>query len=251
MRVIQGASVIGLRVLNAYNRFLAQLGQKGIFPDTPYPDIYTVFPGAKILEDNYPVILEEYNHFINSDKKQLSMTEIGLYGGNTENLLPWNKQQNSTDEPSNDFKWHSTFIKAGSQFIDANARFYPKTIALIKEIPEIYNVFFSSIGPHTHIAPHYGYTKAFLRYHLGIIIPQGRQCYLQVDGIKYYWEAGKSVVFDDMYLHSAFNGSSEVRTILYIDFLRPLPFPYHFINQQLVKMMYRSSKAKDILKIIK
>lgn len=243
--------MLGLRLLNTYNRFLTRLGQKGIFQDTAYPDIDTSFPYAKIFEDNYSIILEEYNNFINGKPKQHNMSEIGLYGGNDKNLLPWNNQQNIPDQQDKDFKWDSIFIKAGSQLIDANAKFYPKTVAVINKIPGIYNVFFSSIGPNTRIAPHYGYTKAFLRYHLGIVIPKDRRCYLEVDSIKYYWETGKSIVFDDMYLHSAFNGSDQVRTILYVDFIRPLPFPYHFINEQAIKLMYQSSQAKDIIKMIK
>ena len=81
---------------------------------------------------------------------------------------------------------------------------------------------FSILDPDVNIPPHYGYYKGYLRYHLGIIIPQeeGKSPFIVCGGEKYYWKNGEGVMFDDMYLHYVENPTSKMRVVLFIDVLR-------------------------------
>lgn len=103
-----------------------------------------------------------------------------------------------------------------------------RTAALLRQIPGLYTAFFSILAPKQYITPHWGYYKGFLRYHLGVIVPnnnEGRECFLRVnsdpefnarrthdgveDGETYYWKNGEGIVFDDNYLHDAATSRSE------------------------------------------
>jgi hypothetical protein len=80
-------------------------------------------------------------------------------------------------------QWKSFLFKSG-QFIEENRRLAPRTADLLRRIPNLYTAFFSVLDPHQHIAPHFGYYKGFLRYHLGIIISNDNAdggCYLRVN----------------------------------------------------------------------
>ena len=45
-----------------------------------------------------------------------------------------------------------------------------------------------------------------------------------------HWEEGKSLVFDDTYMHEAWNDTSSDRVVLFMDFVRPLRFPGSLVN---------------------
>ena len=42
-----------------------------------------------------------------------------------------------------------------------------------------------------------------LRYHLGLVTPNSPECFIVVDGEKYYWKDGEAVMFDETYIHTA------------------------------------------------
>lgn len=42
--------------------------------------------------------------------------------------------------------------------------------------------------------------------------------------------------FDDSYVHEVWNDSDSPRVVLFVDFLRPLPFPLSLLN----RMIFRS-----------
>lgn len=78
---------------------------------------------------------------------------------------------------------------------------------------------YSGLAPHTHIAPHYGYSNAKLRCQLPLQVP-GR-CRLKVGEHEVEQREGKCIVFDDSFLHSAWNDSDEPRFVLVFDFFHP------------------------------
>jgi beta-hydroxylase len=61
-----------------------------------------------------------------------------------------------------------------------------------------------------------------LRYHLGLETPNDDRCFIEVDGQRYSWRDGESVVFDETFIHWAQNGSDKDRIILFCDVERPL-----------------------------
>lgn len=78
---------------------------------------------------------------------------------------------------------------------------------------------FSALAPHTFIAPHCGFTSAKLRCQLPLIVPSG--CRLKVGDTEIEQREGKAIVFDDSFLHSAWNDSDSVRYVLIFDLFHP------------------------------
>ena len=69
---------------------------------------------------------------------------------------------------------------------------------------------FSILSPHKRIPPHVGPYKGVLRYHLALKVPEpADQCGITVHGVTRHWEEGKSLVFDDVWEHSAWNETDD------------------------------------------
>ena len=62
----------------------------------------------------------------------------------------------------------------------------------------------------------------------------------------YYWHDGEGIVFDDNYLHEAENRSDEVRVILWMDMLRPMPWPMQMFNRLLLWFIHRDKSVQKI-----
>jgi beta-hydroxylase len=81
-----------------------------------------------------------------------------------------------------------------------------------------------------------------------LIIPQEReQCRIQVGHDVAFWDEGKSLVFDDAYQHEVWNDSDRERAVLFISFIRPLPFPFSVVNRlfyQLIRLPLVASVVK-------
>jgi hypothetical protein len=78
---------------------------------------------------------------------------------------------------------------------------------------------FSALAPRTFIAPHCGFTSAKLRCQLPLMVPPG--CRLKVGDSELDQREGRAIVFDDSFLHSAWNDSDSVRYVLLFDFFHP------------------------------
>ena len=95
---------------------------------------------------------------------------------------------------------------------------------------------FSILSPRKHILDHRGPYKGVLRYHLGLIVPAEKEaCRIRVGDDIRHWEEGKSLMFDDTFNHEVWNDTDETRVVLFVDVLRPLPFPESLINRMIVK----------------
>jgi beta-hydroxylase len=55
-----------------------------------------------------------------------------------------------------------------------------------------------------------------------LITPNSDQCYIVVDGERYFWRDGEAVMFDETYIHYAENTTTQQRVILFCDVERPL-----------------------------
>jgi len=70
-----------------------------------------------------------------------------------------------------------------------------------------------------------------LRLHLGLIVPEPRnQVRIRVDDQIAYWEEGKCTLFDDSYNHEVWNDTDHWRVVLFVDFVRPVYFPFNILN---------------------
>jgi hypothetical protein len=93
-------------------------------------------------------------------------------------------------------------------FVDSTCNYCPKTIALLKRIPNIRTALFSRLGSGTELNPHTGWedlANYVLRCHVTLIVPESQLCGLWVDHVEQYHKTGKIIVFDDSKTHYAFN----------------------------------------------
>ena len=90
-------------------------------------------------------------------------------------------------------------------------------------MPHLQNAWFSILAPGYHIPPHRGPTKAVVRCHLGLRIPEeAGQCWIRVGDETRAWEAGKCLCFDDTFEHEVRNATQQARAVLFLDLDRPL-----------------------------
>jgi beta-hydroxylase len=98
----------------------------------------------------------------------------------------------------------------------------PKTVALVQSIPGIKAAMFATLAPNSRLNPHRDPFAGSLRYHLGLITPNSRDCAIFVDGEEHAWGDGKDVVFDETYVHWVENRTDQTRVIFFADVERPL-----------------------------
>lgn len=96
---------------------------------------------------------------------------------------------------------------------------FPETTAILKDIPSVNYAGFSRLHGKSSLAPHRHAKRDALILHLGLVIPPHKTCGLKVGTHVHHWAApGEMVIFDDTFLHSAWNYSDEERIIFYLDF---------------------------------
>ena len=119
--------------------------------------------------------------------------------------------------------WRTFNLIMFNQDIPKNAARCPVTVRCLKNIPGVQSALFSIIAPGTYIPPHSDPGKGVIRYHLALKVPKDRErCFINVNGQKYSWEEGRSVLFDDVFDHWVSNDTDEERVVLFVDILRPL-----------------------------
>jgi beta-hydroxylase len=159
--------------------------------------------------------------------------------------------------------WKSFMFKSG-QFIDENCALAPNTTALLRQIPGLYTAFFSVLEPRQHIKAHWGYWKGFIRYHLGVVIPDDNadsKCWIRINpdaqdrtaareaieqSERYFWHNGEAVLFDDTFLHDAANESDQVRVVLFLDLARKMPWPLALLNRLFLWIAHRDKSVREI-----
>jgi beta-hydroxylase len=234
-------------IRNLYQR----LEDLGLVQRTPgfIRGYHQLYPGLEMLEKNHTVIQEECLALL--ERKQ-DLTDIKELGGSY------------TQAGIHVIQWKSFMFKSGD-FIEDNCRLAPRTAALLRDVPGLYTAFFSVLDPKQYITPHWGYYKGFVRYHLGVIVPNDNQdgsCWLRVNddpdanaredknaielGEKYYWRNGEGVVFDDTYLHDAANESDQVRVVLWLDLRKKLPWYLQAFNVLFLWMAHRDASVRKI-----
>jgi beta-hydroxylase len=122
----------------------------------------------------------------------------------------------------------------------------PRTAALMREVPGMTTAMISILSPRKHILDHRGPYKGVLRYHLGLIVPKdAAACRIRVGDDFRHWEEGRSLIFDDTFNHEVWNDTDETRVVLFVDMLRPLPFPESAINRAIIKAIGYSPFVLD------
>lgn len=76
-----------------------------------------------------------------------------------------------------------------------------------------------------------------MRYHLGLIVPEPKEkCRIRIGDHIRHWEEGKGLIFDDTYNHEVWNETDGYRVVLFVDFVRPIKFPFNLLNELLLRV---------------
>jgi ornithine lipid ester-linked acyl 2-hydroxylase len=214
-RIVQWTIAVGERVLVPVERFI---GRRSLVGDATFFPLER-FPWVKHVEENWTVIREELERVLDD------------HAG-----LP-NFQDISKDqiEITDDDRWKTVFLYGYGFKAKLGVEMCPRTAALMEQIPGMKTAMFSILSPRKHILDHRGPYKGVLRYHLGLIVPADAEaCRIRVGEDIRHWQEGESMIFDDTFNHEVWNDTDQTRVVLFVDVLRPLPFPESLINRLIV-----------------
>lgn len=121
--------------------------------------------------------------------------------------------------------WNSFFLYKKAARVPENCARCPRTEAAVLAVPTARShgvpgeAFFSMLKPRTRIPPHHGYTNTKLVVHLPLVIPPGG--HLKAGEVARTWTEGECLIFDDSFLHEAWNGSDRMRAVLIFEVWHP------------------------------
>jgi aspartyl/asparaginyl beta-hydroxylase (cupin superfamily) len=225
-RVVALTIKVGEWILAPIERFI---GKRSLVGDATFFPLER-FHWVKHIEDNWMVIREEAERLLD-DRDGLA-----------------NFQDISKDqiEITDDDRWKTFFLYGYGFEAKLGIEMCPRTAALMREIPGMKTAMISILSPRKHILDHRGPYKGVLRYHLGLIVPKDAEsCRIRVGDDIRHWEEGKSMIFDDTFNHEVWNDTDETRVVLFVDIMRPLPFPDSAINEAIVKAIGYSPFVLD------
>jgi beta-hydroxylase len=214
-RVVQWTIAGGERILVPVERFI---GRRSLVGDATFFPVER-FPWIQHVEENWTVIREELERVLDDHAGLANFQDIS-------------KDQ---IEITDDDRWKTFFLYGYGFKAKLGVEMCPRTAALMEQIPGMKTAMFSILSPRKHILDHRGPYKGVLRYHLGLIVPSDAEaCRIRVGDDIRHWQEGKSLVFDDTFNHEVWNDTDETRVVLFVDVLRPLPFPESLINRLIV-----------------
>jgi len=225
-RIVQWTIVAGERILVPVERFI---GRRSLVGDATFFPVER-FPWVKHVEENWTVIREELERVLDDHAGLANFQDIS-------------KDQ---IEITDDDRWKTFFLYGYGFKAKLGVEMCPRTAALMEQIPGMKTAMFSILSPRKHILDHRGPYKGVLRYHLGLIVPSDAEaCRIRVGEDIRHWEEGKSMIFDDTFNHEVWNDTDQTRVVLFVDVLRPLPFPESLINRLIVAAISYSPFVLD------
>jgi beta-hydroxylase len=199
-------------------------------PTKPYLDRKN-FPELDIFDKNWDVIRDE----------GLKLMEQGYIG----------RSYKYDDAGFNSFfrtgwkrfylKWYSVGI------LDSASKLCPKTVELIKQVPNLNGAMYTLLPAGARLGRHRDPYAGSLRYHLGLDTPNSENCFILVDGQKYSWRDGQSVLFDETYIHEAENKTPKDRLIFFCDVRRPMRNKFtNWLNAKISYLVMAGSATKNV-----
>lgn len=122
--------------------------------------------------------------------------------------------------------WRSFVLRFGGNDVPANRALCPTTTALLDEVPDVYTAMFSVLEPGTRLPLHAGAIKGVVRFLLPVVVPDDGACRLHLGGVTRVLAEGEPLYFDDTYPHRAANEAGGERVTLFVDLVRPMPWPW-------------------------
>lgn len=185
------------------------------------------FAGVAELEEAWPEIREEFDRL-------RAATHTPMFGA-----IDPGQARLATD------RWRAVLLWFWGQPSRTNLAECPRTAEVLSHIDGLQTALHSSLAPKASLPWHMGPYAGVLRVHLGIDVPPGGQCGIQVGRQRRYWRNGGLLVFDDTYPHTAWNHSDEERVVLFIDIVRPMPHRWQRrLNAAVLKHLSRTERIR-------
>ncbi len=201
-------------------------------PNKPYLAVEDV-PNLSILRENWQEIREE-------------------------GLRLMNKELITANNNNDDAGFHTFFKRGWKRFYlkwyhtahPSALKECPLTSDLLKQIPNVKAGMFALLPPGGKLGLHRDPYAGSLRYHLGLSTPNSDDCAILVDGQKYSWRDGEDVLFDETFVHEAYNNTNQERWILFCDVARPMHtvvgrFLNHFFSSTIMKAASSPNNHSD------
>lgn len=194
---------------------------------------------ASLVSDRTFFEVESFDWVVEVESNWLKIRqELDLLLENVEQLPNFQDISEDQYRITKDNLWKTYFFYAYGIKLEDNCLKCPETTKIIEAIPGMKTAFFSILLPHKHIPEHCGPYKGVIRYHLALKVPeQKEQCGIRVGNDIRHWREGKSLIFDDTFPHEAWNKTNDLRVVLFLDFVRPMRFPWSIINQFIIKII--------------
>jgi aspartyl/asparaginyl beta-hydroxylase (cupin superfamily) len=192
-------------------------------------DIAATRPDLLELDRNYPVIREELLGIL-PDKRAIPRYH---------ELDEMQYNISARVDPEKDWKVYPLDIMGVRP--PAFCARCPRTTALLDKIPGLFEAFFSILEGGKSIPAHEGPYRGYLRYHLGLVVPEKDPPSIRLKDQVYTWKEGEGVLFDDSWEHEVYNRSGGDRVVLIVDIRRPMPQPFDAVNrlaQSIMKRVY-------------
>lgn len=187
-------------------------------------------PGSVLLEKNFNVILSELEPLMKDRSRMPAFQEF----------------EPGQSRLSPDEKWKLFVLRLYGVDAAKNRAICPRTSDVIDAVPGLTTAMFSVLEPGTHIAAHTGPYKGVVRYHLPLIVPRSPECRIKIGGVVTGWEAGRALLFDDTYIHSAWNDTDEARVVLFVDIERPMPWNWLTrLNRWVLSVLARTDRIRS------
>jgi Aspartyl/Asparaginyl beta-hydroxylase len=173
-----------------------------IYPDLPSRPWHNPreFPLVGYLESNYPAIRDEI--------LWLAATRF----------------HRESERISRTGDWDVAFLYERGRRHDAVCAACPVTAHGVEAYPAVRTIagliYISRMRAGTHISAHRGPTNLRVRCHLAIKVPRG-DCAIRVGEHTQRWQEGRCLVFDDHFVHEAWNHTEEDRIVLIVDLWHP------------------------------
>ncbi|MDX1914919.1 MAG: lipid A hydroxylase LpxO [Methylophilus sp.] len=197
-------------------------------PTTPYLPA-SQFPELQTITDAWEMIREEAIHLREQERIAAAKSNNDA-GFNSFFKTGWKRFY---------LKWYDAHHPSASIYC-------PKTVALLQSIPSVKAAMFAELPPGAHLNPHRDPYAGSLRYHLGLETPNHNDCYIRVDGENYSWRDGQAVMFDETYVHEAYNKTQADRIILFCDVERPMRYRWaQAVNRFLAKHLVTAASSPN------
>ncbi|MFQ5417259.1 MAG: aspartyl/asparaginyl beta-hydroxylase domain-containing protein [Myxococcota bacterium] len=217
-RLIHWLKHTGRPGLNAYLARHSLVGDPEVFEND-------TFPWSADLERGWPVIRRD----------ALRALELRDHIPAFQEVSPDQYRISDTDE------WKTFWYRGFGHRSRIFAELFPDTARLVDAVPGVETAFFSIIAPGKHIIAHRGVYKGFINYHLGVLVPRDRErCRMRVGAEHFFWEEGKSRIFDDTYEHEVWNETDEERVVLMLQIRRPLRAPGRQVSEIFLRALKRT-----------